>query len=129
MKLKVLLPTEVLVDTEVVKVTAEAGNGAFCLLPRHVDFATALVPGILCFDKGTGNEVFVAVDGGILVKCGPEVLVSTRNAVTGADLGQLRRTVEEKFQVLDERERTARSAIAKIEAGFVRRFLEIQKYG
>jgi F-type H+-transporting ATPase subunit epsilon len=128
-KLKVLLATEVLVDTEVTKVTAEARNGAFCLLPRHVDFATALVPGILSFQRDAGDEVFVALDGGILVKCGPEVLVSTRNAVTGPDLGQLKRTVEEKFEVLDERERTARSALAKIEAGFVRRFLEIQKYG
>jgi len=129
MNLKVLLPTEVLVQEDVAKVTAEAHNGSFCLLPKHVDFVAALVPGILSFETAGGREAFVAVDEGILVKCGQEVMVSTRNAVGGPDLGQLRRTVEERFKVLDDREKTARSAMVKIEAGFVRRFLEIQGHG
>jgi F-type H+-transporting ATPase subunit epsilon len=129
MKLKVLLPAEVLVEEDVAKVTAEAHNGSFCLLPKHVDFVAALVPGILSFETAGGREAFVAVDEGILVKCGEEVMVSTRNAIRGPDLGQLRRTVEERFKVLDDRERTARSAMVKIEAGFVRRFLEIQGHG
>ena len=129
MNLKVLLPAEVLVQEEVAKVTAEAHNGSFCLLPKHVDFVAALVPGILSFETAGGREAFVAVDEGILVKCGDEVMVSTRNAMRGPDLGQLRRTVEERFKVLDDREKTARSAMVKIEAGFVRRFLEIQRHG
>jgi F-type H+-transporting ATPase subunit epsilon len=129
MNLKVLLPAEVLVQEDVAKVTAEAHNGSFCLLPRHVDFVAALVPGILFFETAGGRETFLAVDEGILVKCGYEVMVSTRNAVRGPDLGELRRTVEERFKVLDDRERTARSTMVKIEAGFVRRFLEIQGHG
>jgi F-type H+-transporting ATPase subunit epsilon len=129
MNLKVLLPAEVLVKEEVAKVTAEAANGSFCLLPKHVDFVAALVPGILSFQTASGRETFVAVDEGILVKCGDEVMVSTRNAMRGPDLGQLRRTVEERFKVLDDHEKTARSAMVKIEAGFVRRFLEIQGHG
>ena len=129
MNLKVLLPAEVLIEEDVAKVTAEAHNGFFCLLPKHVDFAAAIVPGILSFETAGGRETFVAVDEGILIKCGQEVLVSTRNAVRGPDLGQLRRTVEERFKVLDDREKTARAAMVKIEAGFVRRFLEIQGRG
>jgi F-type H+-transporting ATPase subunit epsilon len=129
MNLKVLLPTEVLIEEEVAKVIAEAPNGFFCLLPKHVDFVAALVPGILSFETAGGSEEFLAVDEGILIKCGQEVLVSTRNAMRGPDLGQLKRTVVEKFESLDEREKTARSAMARIEAGFVRRFLEIQGHG
>lgn len=129
MKLKVLLPAEVLIEEDVTKVVAEAHNGFFCLLPRHVDFVAALVPGILSYETGSGHEVFLAVDEGILIKCGQEVLVSTRNAVRGPDLGQLKHTVVEKFEALDEREKSARSAMTKIEAGFVRRFLEIQGHG
>jgi F-type H+-transporting ATPase subunit epsilon len=129
MNLKVLLPTEVLVEEDVAKVTTEAHNGFFCLLPRHVDFVAAIVPGILFFETVGGRETFLALDEGILVKCGQEVVVSTRNAVLGPDLGQLKRTVEERFKVLDDREKTARSAMVKIEAGFIRRFLEIQKHG
>ena len=129
MNLKVLLPAEVLVKEDVAKVTAEAHNGSFCLLPKHVDFVAALVPGILSFETAGGREAFVAVDEGILVKCGEEVMVSTRNAMRGPDLGQLTRTVEERFKVLDDREKTSRSAMVKIEAGFVRRFLEIKRHG
>jgi F-type H+-transporting ATPase subunit epsilon len=127
MNLKILLPAEVLLDEEVTKVTAEAQNGSFCLLPRHVDFVAALVPGLLSFENEEGKEIFVAVDEGVLVKYGQDVLVSTRNAVRGGELGELRRIVEERFMVLDDKEKTARTAMAKIEAGFVRRFLEIQK--
>jgi len=129
MKLKVLTPTDVLVEEEVRKVVAEAPNGFFCLLPRHVDFVTALVPGLLSYETDQGQEVFVAVAEGILVKCGREVLISTNDAALGRELGTLKQIVEKKFEVLNDREKTARSAMAKIEVGFVRRFLEIQRHG
>lgn len=127
MHLKVLLPTEVLVDEPVVKIIAEAANGSFCLLPRHVDFVTALVPGLLSFVSPTGEEEFLAVDEGILVKQGAEVRVSVINGVRGGALGELRAMVTEQFQRLDERERRARSALARLEADFVRRFIELRE--
>ncbi len=129
MRLKVALPTEILIDREVIKVIAEAENGSFCLLPRHVGFAAALVPGVVSFVSPEGHEEFVAVDKGILVKCGPEVLISTGNAVIGPDLGALKTTIEEKFRVLDDREKKARSAVAKLEANLVRKFLELERHG
>lgn len=127
MKLKVLLPDQVLVDQEAVKVVAEAENGSFCLLPRHVDMVAALSPGILSFIDRQGEEQFLALDEGVLVKQGQEVLVSTRRGVRGGKLGELRRLVDEQFRELDEYEIKARTAMAKIEAGFVRRFLELQE--
>jgi len=126
MKLKILLPARILVDQEVQKVIAEGANGSFCLLPRHIDFVSALVPGILSFEQSSGEETFVAIDEGILVKVGQEVLVSTRNAVRGGRLGELKRMVQERFEIRDDNEKAARSALARIEAGFVKRFLEIQ---
>ena len=126
MNLKVLLPSEVLMDEEVIKVVAEAENGSFCLLPRHVEFLAALVPGLLAYVTPQGVEQFLAVDEGILVKCGPKVLVSTRNAVRGPELGSLEQTVEKRFRALEEREKTARSAFAKLEANFIRRFMEVE---
>jgi len=126
MHLKVLLPTQVLVDEPVGKVTAEGEDGGFCLLPRHVDFVSALVPGLLVFEPTAGGEQFLAIDEGTLVKCGDEVLVSTRRAVRGTDLGQLQQMVDEQFSVLDEREKAARTASAKLEADLVRRFMELK---
>ncbi|MBF2016681.1 MAG: F0F1 ATP synthase subunit epsilon [Rivularia sp. T60_A2020_040] len=125
MKLKVLLPTEVLIDEAASKITAEAENGSFCLLPNHVDFVAGLVPGLLFFESEQGEELFLAVDEGILVKCGSEVLVSVRNAVRGTDLETLKNTVEQEFLFLDEREQMTRSALAKLEASFIRSFLKV----
>lgn len=129
MRLTVLLPTEILVDEEVAKVVAEAQNGSFCLLPRHIDFVAALVPGLLSFVKtADGAEEFLAVDEGLLVKCGPQVLVSTRQAVRGGQLGLLRETVEKTFKVLTDQEKRTRTALANLEANFIRRFLKLEEY-
>ena len=125
MKLKILIPTVVLINQEVTKVIAEAENGNFCLLPNHIDFLAALVPGILSFTSDRGKEIFVAVDEGILVKCGSEVLVSTRNAIKGKNLETLKQTVAEQFQMLDEKEKLTRSALAQFEASMMRHFKEL----
>jgi F-type H+-transporting ATPase subunit epsilon len=124
-KLKLLIPTRVLVDQEVTKVLAEGAHGYFCLLPQHIDFLAVLVPGLLAFEDEEGREWFAAVDEGVLVKRGDEVLVSTRQATRGADLEELRSTVREEFATLDEHEQAAQAATAKLEASFFRSYLEL----
>lgn len=128
MKLRVLLPTHVEVDEEVDRVTAEGENGSFSLLPRHIDSLAALVPGLLSY-IGADGERFLAVNGGTLVKCGDEVLVSTPRAVKGKNLDALRREIDESFKKLSEHEERARAAMRRIEADFVRRFIELEGYG
>jgi len=125
MKLKVLLPTEVPIEEEVVKVIAEAEDGSFCLKPKHVDFVAALVPGLLSFETAGGREEFLAVDEGTLVKCGEEVFVSTANVVRGPNLGTLKEALEKQFMIVDDRQKGVRSAVAKLEANLVRKFIEL----
>ncbi|PMB26527.1 F0F1 ATP synthase subunit epsilon [Fischerella thermalis] len=125
MHLKLLLPTEILIDQTVTKVTAEAENGSFCLLPNHIDFVAALVPGILSFESETGKEFFLAVDEGILVKQGAVVRVSVRNAVRGENLESLQQQVQQQFRQLDEQEKLARSVLVRLETSFVREFIEL----
>jgi len=127
MRLKVLLPTEVLVDAVAVKVVAEAEDGYFGLLPRHVDFVAALTRGILAYETEAGEEVTLAVNEGTLVKCGRDVLVSTGEAVVGPDLEGLAEVIEREFAVLDDRELRARSALTRLEAGTLRRFMELEE--
>ncbi|GAH09245.1 unnamed protein product, partial [marine sediment metagenome] len=45
---------------EVKKVVAEAENGWFCLLPKHVDFTTSLTPGILMLTTPEGKDILLA---------------------------------------------------------------------
>jgi len=127
MRLRVLLPTRVLVDREVTKVVAEAANGSFGILPHHVDFVAALVPGVLVHADAAGRESFLGIDEGILVKCGAEVSVSTLHAVAGEDLATLRAEVRARYHDLDEHERQARSALARLEAGVARRIYELRE--
>ncbi|GAB4347733.1 MAG: F0F1 ATP synthase subunit epsilon [Leptolyngbyaceae cyanobacterium] len=125
MHLKVMQPTAVVIDQWVTKVTAEGEGGSFCLLPQHVDWITALVPGILVFESEAGEEIFVAIDEGVLVKQGTEVWVSVRNAVRGINLETLQQTVQQQFRQLDEQEQRARSTLARLETSFVREFIEL----
>lgn len=127
MRLRVLLPEQILLDRQVSKITAEAENGSFGLLPRHQDFVTALAAGILTFTLPNGQEEFLAVDEGILVKQGADVRVSTRNAVLGQQLGELKHMIEERFKKLDKFEKKSRDTLYKMEADLVRRFLEFEK--
>ena len=127
MHLKVLLPFQIFADKiGVSSIVAETREGSFGLLPHRLDCVAALVPGILIYQTESDGEVLVAVDEGVLVKTGPDVLVSVRRAIGGTDLGQLHDAVEQEFLTLDEHEQNVRSAVAKLETGFLRRFVTLQ---
>ena len=122
MNLKILLPFKVFAEkTGVLRIVAETREGSFGLLPHRLDCAAALAPGILVFQTDTEGEGYIAVDEGVLVKTGADVLVSVRNAIGGTDLGKLREAVEKEFLNLDEQEKRVRSVLAKLESGFIRR--------
>ena len=126
MRLKIFLPAEVFLDTDITKVVAESPFGSFTLLPRHVDLTTALTSGILAYEGASHGRKYVAVNEGILVKQGEDVMISTRMAIEG-ELGGLHERVEEFLTDIDEKERKARSAVARLEADFIRRFVEFGK--
>ncbi len=127
MNLKLLLPFEVFAEkTGVSRIVAETSEGSFGLLPHRLDCVAALTPGILLYETQGEGEAYVAVDEGVLVKTGPNVLVSVRRALGGADLGRLREAVEREFLALDEQEQSVRSVMAKLESGFLHRFASLE---
>ena len=128
MTLTILLPDAVLLTEPVRKLVAEGENGLFGILPRHVDLVEPLVPGILSFvpdDAAADEEVFVAVNEGVLVKCGDAVDVSVRDAVVGPELGALEQTVRDRFERIDAREGAMQTALAKLEADVIRSFMDL----
>ncbi len=125
MTLKILLPFGVLAEkARVSRIVAESPEGSFGLWPHRLDCVAALTPGILVYEIEAEGEVYVAVDEGVLIKTGLDVLVSVRNAIVGTDLEQLHETVEREFLELNEREQSVRSVMAKMETGFIRRLVE-----
>ena len=124
-----MTPTRTLQVREAAEVVVETDHGSVGLLPRHIDYVAALVAGILLWEDPKGGEHYLAVDRGTLVKCGPDVLVSVREAVEGEDLAGLQAAVRSRFEVIDDRERMSRSALAQLEARFLRGLLEERARG
>ena len=126
MLLKIMLPSEIYLSVETAKIIAQAENGEFCLKPRHIDFVSTLAPGILSYTNDANQTVYIAVDSGVLVKCGNEVTVSTLHALTGKTLQELKQIVREHYEQLTEREQAARSAMSRLEAGVMRSLIQLE---
>jgi len=125
MTLKVLLPFEIFAEkTNVTRIVAETNEGSFGLLPQRLDCVAALVPGILEVETEEEGEFYLAVDEGVLVKTGQDVLISVRNAIGGKELHELREAVEQEFLTLNEHEQSVRSVLARMEFGFIRRLAD-----
>ncbi len=128
MNLKILLPFKVFAEkSNVSRIVARTGTGSFGLLPQRLDCVAALVPGILVYETAEEGEVYLAVDEGVLVKSGADVLISVRNAIGGTDLAKLHEAVNQEFLNLDDQEKKVRSVLAKLESGFIRRFAEFHR--
>lgn len=130
MNLTLLLPEQILLDVRAAKIGGDAVNGSFVVLPHHIDFVTALVPGILTIQTVSSPDRhpqdtppqprYLAIDHGILVKRGASVWVSVLQAIQGDDLEHLDQVVEEEFRQMDERQKQTQTALAQLEVSFMR---------
>ncbi|HWQ89010.1 MAG TPA: F0F1 ATP synthase subunit epsilon [Desulfitobacteriaceae bacterium] len=124
MTLKIVLPYQIFaVKTGVTRIVAETGSGSFGIWPQRLDCVAALEPGILTYENDTEGEAFIAVDTGILVKTGFNILVSVRNASGGVTLEQLHEAVEREFVELNEREKNIHTTLKKMESNFINRLV------
>jgi F-type H+-transporting ATPase subunit epsilon len=122
MHLKVLLPYKVFAEEhDVTSIVAMTPNGAFGILPNRLDCVASLSAGILTLQQDGQTQTFIAIDEGVLVKTGLDVLISVRNAMAGIGLKELHEAVENEFIKLDEQEQKLRSVLVKMESGFIQR--------
>lgn len=120
MNLKVLLPHKVFVDNrKVTRIVMQTYKGSFGIWPQRLDCVAALAPGIFTYETGPGKVSYLALQEGVLVKAGRDVMVSVRNAIGGVDLGKLRESVEKDFKEMSEREKKVKVAMAKLESSFI----------
>ncbi|HEQ97740.1 MAG TPA: F0F1 ATP synthase subunit epsilon [candidate division Zixibacteria bacterium] len=123
MRLKISVPHEIILDEDVEQITAEGEEGSFGILPSHIDYVSSLRAGILSYVIDDQEE-FLAIDEGILVKRGSQVMISTYKAIKDRPLGELQKAIDEEITVLSEHERKARSSLAMLEGGIIRKFTE-----
>lgn len=125
MHLEILLPFGIFEDkTGVTRIVAETSEGSYGFLPQRLDCVASLIPGILSFETKAEGEMYIAVDEGVMIKTGLDVLVSVRNAITGKNLGQLHQAVEQEFRSVNEQEKNMRTALIKLESDFIHRLVE-----
>jgi F-type H+-transporting ATPase subunit epsilon len=127
-QLKILVPSGVFASIpNVTRIVAVTPAGFFGLLPHRLDCATVLAPGLLTYSTAASGEVHLAIDTGVLVKTGADVLVCVRHAIAGADLGHLRQAVDQELMHLSDQEKSNRSTLAHLESGLIRAFVELQR--
>ena len=127
MNLKILVPSQVFAEKSgLSRIVAETSDGSFGVLPHRLDCVAVLCPGILVYENDAEGEAYIAIDQGIFIKTGIDVLVSVRNAIVGRELGQLRQAVEQEFLHLNEQEQSLRSSLMKMESGLIRRMVAFQ---
>ncbi len=128
MTLKILLPHKVFSEEQnVLRIVATTPQGAFGILPNRLDCVASLSAGILVVEVEGEEEAYITVDEGVLVKTGADVRISVRNAMNGMGLEDLRHALEDEFIQLDEQEQKLRSALTKMESGFVQRLVAFKQ--
>jgi len=123
---KLLVPAELRLDNHIVHLRIEALDGSRVLLPRHQDFFTALPTGIVSYRTNDDKEHFIAIDQGLLVKCAEQVTLTAHHAILSDTLKDLRTQVRDRFVDVDEQQKHARSALARLEAGAIRQFINLE---
>jgi F-type H+-transporting ATPase subunit epsilon len=128
MQLKILVPSGVFASiANVERIVVMTQSGSFGLLPHRLDCAAVLPPGLFAYSTAAADEVHLAVDAGVLVKTGADVLVCVRRAIAGADLGRLRQAVQQELMKQSEQENSSTRRMAQLESGLIREFVKLQR--
>ncbi len=123
MQLKILLPDRVFADeAKITRIVFVTPGGSFGLLPRRADCVAAIVPGLFAYQAEGADEVTVALDEGVLIKAGGNVLISVRRAIAGSDIEQLQHSIAAEFLTLSDLQNAQRRVSAQLESGFIKRF-------
>ncbi len=118
-QLHISTPERTLVQAQVEAVSAYGLEGHFTLLARHRDWISLLQPG-LCHARAPDQHWWLALDHGLLLKCGPQVRIRVRQAYQDSDPQALQAHIEQSIRQVDTLERQTRSTLARLEAGLVR---------
>lgn len=127
MKLQIYTPLGSVLNCKINKVTMETLDGYYTLLPRHVDFAAAMNANILSYTTEENQERFAACHRGIVVKKGDMVTVTVQKAVLGDTLDELEDIILREFKTDDEHRKELNAAMARLEAGLIRGFINLRQ--
>lgn len=129
MDLTVYSPLGTVLKTKIKKVTFETLNGYYTLMPKHIDFVSAMNANIVRYTTVENEEKFVACHQGIVVKKGNDVTISVQKAVKSDTLDELQKTILIDFKESEEQRKELNTAMARLEVGLVRGFTQLKEAG
>lgn len=129
MLFKVFSPLGILIDRPVSKIDFEAIDGFFTLLPKHIDFISALKTGILTYTDLKGKKAYIACHQGILIKKGKNVSLTTKLGILDNDLSHLTQRIETDFKQMEESRKESNKTMAQLEISLTKGFLSRNKAG
>jgi len=125
MTLDILIPNRQLKSTKADRIALTTHMGSFVLHPRHIDCVMIVRPGVLTLEE-KGEEQYLGIDDGILLKKGSHVHIACKNAIEGDSLENLKEVVQEHFIALDDRKKHFKTTLARLELEFTRKLTGLQ---
>ena len=122
MKLTVFTPIGTVLQCKIKKVTLETLNGYYTLLPRHIDFVSAMEENIVSYTTENDEKKYIACQHGIVVKKADNVTITVQHAVLGNTLDELEEVIKIDFKQSDEQRKELNTAMARLEVGLIRGF-------
>lgn len=126
MQFTLVTPQGIVLQENIRKITIETLDGYYTLLPRHVDFVSALTAGIVTFLSEDNTEKYAACHQGIIVKKGDKITISVQNAVLGETLSELQELIKIEFKQREEQRKQLNTAMARLELGIMRGFKQLR---
>ena len=129
MKVRVITPTQVVLDVEAAHVTVEDVTGSLGIRAGHLPLVTELEVSLLVARDAEGVEQYAALDGGVLVVSEDTVTATSRRAVRGEDLDHLENFVLEDFRSEAEQQRIANASFQKLRLAFLKHLFNMEAGG
>jgi len=126
-KLRVLTPSEVILEQDVAHVTVEDPTGSLGIRPGHATLMTPLVPGVVVARTERGSEYYVAVNGGVMLVDKDAVEIVARQAIAGTSAAELESNVVAGFEKDSDDARANRAAFEKLRISFMRGVVELDR--
>ncbi|MDR1494762.1 MAG: hypothetical protein LBI29_01855 [Rickettsiales bacterium] len=83
LNLRIYTPQKLFLEETIIKIKVSEKGCNYTILPRHIDYLSSFSRSTISFRKLSGEEIFVWLNQGILVKCGREIQISVFSAVNG----------------------------------------------
>lgn len=105
---------------------AEDKSGSFGILPRHIEFLTALEPAI-AIAIIEEKEHYYAFNGGVLSFKDNTLTITAKEFVQSDKISELLVIIKSSFIEKEEKERLFSDNIANLEKAFIQKMIEMER--